>query len=307
MKLSIVIVNWNTREMVLGCLLSIYQNIAPQLQSRLETIVVDNCSTDGSRQAIRQKFPSARLIENDVNVGFARANNQAIEQSTGQYVLLLNPDTKVKPGALETMVDFLERHPGAGAVGARILNPDGSLQTSCYPAPSVSRELWYLLHLDSIWSYATYRMDEWAVDVPRAVDSLMGACLMLRSTALIEVGLLDGAFFMYSEEVDLCLRLRKAGWNLFWVPHAEVMHYGGQSTKQVATPMFLQLYQSKIQYFRKHYRPPTVMAYKLVLLLASAVRLSLSPLTWLEDEEKRKRHRKLAANYTQLIKVLPRL
>lgn len=293
--------------MLLGCLRSIYAGVDPQLASRLEIIVVDNGSTDGSPKVIRRQFPSVSLIENEVNVGFARANNLAIRQCTGQYVLLLNPDTVVKPRVLETLVDFLERKPCAGAVGARIFNPDGSLQTSCYPAPSVLRELWYLLHLDSVWPLATYPMDTWAVDVPRVVDTLLGACFMVRRTALEQVGLLDEAFFMYSEEVDLCLRLRRSGWALFWVPKAKVVHYGGQSTKQVAAQMFLHLYRSKIQYFRKHYSPVTVMAYKLVLLLASAARLSLSPLAWMEDGQNRKKYRRLAANYAHLIRVLPRL
>jgi hypothetical protein len=273
----------------------------------IEVWVVDNGSADGSPAMVRARFPWVRLVENQENVGFARANNQAIRESEGRWVLLLNPDTEVKSGALEVLVRFLDAHPQTGAVGPRLLNPDGTLQPSCHPAPTLPSELWRLSHLDALWPFALYPMSEWDLDTPRRVDVLQGACLLLRRAALDQVGFLDEEYFMYSEEVDLCQRLKRAGWSLYWVPEAQVVHYGGQSTQQVAAEMFLQLYQSKLLYFRKHHGRPAAQTYKLILATATLVRLSLSPLAWLERFPQRERHLTLAGQYLRLLKALPEL
>jgi len=302
--LSIVIISWNTADLLAQCLASIY-TCPPD--NDFEVLVVDNASTDDTVQIVRQQYPQVKLLENKKNVGFATANNQAVRHSTGRYVLLLNPDTKVKPGALKKLVEFIDTTPQAGAVGARILNPDESLQTSCYPAPTLAREFWRLFHLDALWPYGSYHMSGWQIDRPREVDVLLGACLLLRKSALDQVGLLDENYFIYSEEVDLCYRLRKAGWPLYWVPQAQVIHYGGQSTQQVAAEMFMRLYQSKLIFIRKHHGGLAGQLYKLILLVTALVRLLVSPLAWLERAPKRQLHLTLASRYWQLMRSLPNL
>lgn len=304
MDLSIIIVNWNTRDLLAQCLASVY---AYPPEGEFEVFVVDNASTDDSTQMMRGWFPQVRMIENSENVGFARANNQAIQESTGCYVLLLNPDTEVQPGALKTLMRFMDAHPQAGAAGARLLNPDGTLQTSCYPAPSLSREFWRLFHLDVLYPYALYPMKRWLLESHREVDIVQGACMILRREALDQVGLLDEDYFIYSEEVDFCHRLRQRDWKVYWVPQAVVVHYGSQSTRQMAAAMFLRLYQGKVLYFRKHYGWLAAQLYKLILLAAALARLLLGPLAWLEHPPQRQRYLALAGHYRRLIRALPGL
>jgi GT2 family glycosyltransferase len=305
--LSIIIVNWNTRELLAQCLESVSDEIRELHPLRVETLVVDNASCDGSAQMVRGRFPWVHLIENPTNVGFAQANNQAMGQCNGRYVLLLNPDTEVKPGALEALIRFMDAHPKTGGAGARLLNPDGTLQPSCYPAPTLSREFWRLFHLDALRPYGVYHMADWDLDRPRSVDIVQGACMILCREALNQVGLLDAEYFIYSEEVDLCHRLKQAGWHLCWMPQAQVVHYGGQSTQQVAAAMFLQLYQGKILYFRKHYGRLTTQVYKLILIATSLARLLISPLAWLERAPQRQRHLTLANYYRRLLRTLPEM
>ena len=302
--ISIIIVSWNTAGLLENCLASILAN--PPI-SPFQSWVVDNASTDDSPQMVREKFPQVHLIENRENVGFARANNQAIQQCTGKYILLLNPDTVVAPGALPALVDFLDKHPEAGAVGARILNPDSSLQISSHPRPTLSRELWRLFHLDRISPYAEYTLTKWETNQAQEVDVLMGACLLLRKEVLDQVGFLDEDYFMYSEEVDLCYRIQRAGWRLFWVPQAEVVHFGGQSTQQAPTEMFLNLYHGKIKYFRKHNGWSAAQMYKLILRVAALSRLMLAPFVIFEPSSRRQKHLILVDHYWRLILALPRM
>ena len=300
--ISIIIVSWNIAQLLENCLRSILAN--PPLSS-LEIWVVDNASTDGSPRMVREKFPQVHLIENHENVGFARANNQALQQSTGQYHLLLNPDTLVCAGALQALADFLDKHPETGAAGPRILNPDSSLQISSHPRPTLTRELWHLFHLDAVLPYAAYPKAKWQTNQPQEVDILMGACLLVRKDVLDQVGILDEGYFIYSEEVDLCYRIQRAGWSLYWVPQAEVVHFGGQSTQQVPTEMFLNLYHSKIKYFRKHHGWSAAQIYKLILRLAALSRLILAPLVIFERSTRRQRHLILVNRYWRLVLALP--
>lgn len=304
MNLSILIVSWNTRDLLAQCLASI---IANSPSGEYEVIVVDNASADGSAAMVRTRFPETVLIENKANVGFAGANNHAIARSRGRYLLLLNPDTVVEPGAPAALVDFMDAQPDAGAAGALLLNPDGSLQDSCYPAPTIFRELWRLFHLDALFPLAQYRMDEWPRDTPRAVDTVQGACMIVRREVIDRVGMMDPSYFMYSEEVDWCLRIRRAGWRIYWVPRSRIVHFGAQSTRQVASRMFVQLYRGKLQYFRKHYGRAYALVYKAVLLAASAARILVTPLVWLALPNQRSDSARLARNYGRLILTLPRL
>lgn len=301
-KTSVIIVSWNTRHLLADCLYSVVENPPPKTY---EIWVVDNGSTDGTQAMLAADFPQVRLIQNRENVGFARANNQAIEQSAGEYILLLNPDTVVHPGALAALVKFLHHTPSAGAVGPLILNPDGTLQMSAYPAPTLFREGWRLLHLDALKPVGEYRQSAWGRTEPRPVDNLLGACILLRRAALAQVGIFDEQYFIYSEEIDLCFRLRRAGWQLFWLPTASIVHLGGQSTHQVAETMFLHLYRGKILYFKKHYGALAGFFYKFILLLMAVGRLAMTPLIFITDRQHRSRRWQLVQRYWQLVKSLP--
>jgi GT2 family glycosyltransferase len=303
-NLSIIIVSWNTRDLLAACLESVHANLPP---GKCEVWVVDNASTDDSAAMVREHFPQVRLVKNKTNVGFGRANNQAIKQCAGTYVLLLNSDTQVLPGALANLTGFMERHPEAGTAGAHILNPDLTLQTSCSPTPTLSRELWRMLHLDTLHPYGVYRMKGWNQHAPREVDIVMGACMILRREALDQVGLFDEDYFFYSEEEDLCLRLHRANWRIYWIPGAPVIHYGGQSAQQAPDDMFLRLYQGKLLLFRKHYGRVATQLYKLVLAIAAGVRLIISPIAYLESKPRRQQHQRLTLRYWRLLAALPSL
>ncbi|GJM39851.1 MAG: glycosyl transferase [Ardenticatenaceae bacterium] len=302
MKLSIVIVSWNTKDLLEACLNSVY---AYPLEESFEVWVVDNKSKDDTVAMVREKFPQVELIASEENLGFAGGNNRAIPHCTGEYILLLNPDTEVKPDALNELVAFMDATPEAGASGSRLLNADGSLQPSCHPRPTLSREFWRMFYLDAFIPYGTYRMHKWDVTQPREVDVLMGASLLVRKEVLDTVGMLDEGYFMYSEEVDLCYRLQKAGWKLFWVPQSQVTHFWGQSAKQVMSEMFLQLYRAKLRFFRKHYGWFTVILYKFVLGFAALLRLALAPLTWLRRSKKGGYQLHMAQHYGRLLISLP--
>lgn len=302
MKLSIILVSWNTRQLLADCLDSVY---AYPPNDSFEVLVVDNASGDGSAAMVRERFPQARLIESEKNVGFAQGNNLAVPLCSGEYVLLLNPDTVVKPQALDALVQFMDAHSEAGAAGSRLLNPDETLQPSCHPAPTLARELWRLFHLDRIRPFGAYHMHRWDMNQPREVDVIQGASFIVRKAILDKIGFLDGRYFMYSEEVDLCYRLQKAGWKLYYVPASRVIHYGGQSTKLVAADMFLQLYLGKLMYFRKHYGRLAGIGYKFILLLAALSRLAIAPLAWLQKPPQRQKNLALARHYGRLLAALP--
>lgn len=270
MDLSILIVNWNTRDLTVQCLAALAETAdrvgADSLEYgpyRAEVIVVDNASADDSVAVIRQRFAWVKIIENDENVGFARGNNLAYAASRGRYVLLLNSDTRVHAGAMQHLIEFMEAHPQCGAAGARLLNADGSLQPSCQPMLTPGREFWRLIFLDAVWPRATYRMAQWDVKTPRRVEVIKGACLSVRRSALPDASaVLDDRYFMYTEEVDLCYRLLRAGWQLYWVPQATVTHFGEASSRQAYNRMYVELYRSKTQFYRKFGGEPRARRYK---------------------------------------------
>lgn len=302
MDLSIILVSWNVADLLANCLRSI---MAYPPEGNFEVWVVDNASRDNSVQLIRDQFPHVNLILNDKNVGFAAANNQALQASSGRYALLLNPDTIVLPNTLQKLVSFLDENPDAGAAGSLYQNPDGTLQPSCFPFPTVAREFWRLLHFDKLYAFGIYDMQRWSKETPRQVDSLQGASLLLRRSALEKTGLLDTEYFMYSEEIDLCYRLRENGWSLYWVPQSKIVHYGGQSTRQEAVKMFLHLYGSKVQFFRKHYGEDSARAYKRVLKFTSGLRLALTSTGSALRPRNRLYYEQLHRYYEELIASLP--
>jgi GT2 family glycosyltransferase len=299
-KLSIAIVNWNAGKYLMDCLESI---TAHPPACTYEVWLADNASIDKSAEKASAAFPQIRAILNQENLGFAGANNQIFRECEGDYILLLNPDTLVRENALQTLVDFLDINPSAGGCGPRLSNPDGSLQPSCFPFPTVLRETWRMLHLDSIYPYGIYPLARWQRDT-HGVDAVQGACLLIRRSALQQVGELDAGYFMYTEEIDLCHRLTQAGWPLFWVPSAEVVHFGGMSTRHVADSMFLRLYHSKVRFFRQRYGSLQAALYKMILYFTSILRMLISPLAYLEAPAKKAEHLHRANQYRSLLKAL---
>ena len=250
LDLSIVIVNWNTRDLLAHCLASIYDT-ASGLD--FETIVVDNGSSDDSMTMVREQFPRTHIIANSDNVGFARANNQAIALCQGRYVLLLNSDTQVLPGSLDGIVRFMDDHPAAGAAGVRLLNPDGSFQASHSPFPTLWQECLMLTGLGRLLVCSTYPSFGPELEKgPQKVDYVEGACLLVRREVIEQVGGLDECIFMYAEEVDWCYRFVQAGWEVWYLPQVTIVHVGGQSSKQRQGRMEAELYRSRIYFFRKH-------------------------------------------------------
>lgn len=207
---------------------------------------------------VRQRFPWVQLLENSANVGFACANNQAIRLATGRYLLLLNSDTEVLPGALPALIDALEAHPQAGAAGPQVLNPDGTLQ-NCYGSlPSVASEIagpYALDFLTKPWGKlgGRVRLAAVAEDACQVVDRVSFACTLIRREALDQVGLLDERYQFYSEDYDWFLRLRNAGWQTIFCPRARIMHHWGASSSQRSEWSLRQLYRSKRLYFAKHH------------------------------------------------------
>jgi len=224
----------------------------------MEIIVVDNASADGSREMVEAEFPEVKLIANDFNLGYAAANNQALRVARGKYALLLNPDTVVRADTLEALTKCAEAHPEAGAIGCKLLNPDGSHQLSCRSFPTPATLLFDALKLGKLFprspSLARYRMSYWNYDTFREVDQPAGSALLLRLKALDRVGLMDEQFDIFFNDVDLCYRLKQAGWKIYFCPQARLIHYLGASTSQVKRKMILKSGEAMAQFYRKHYR-----------------------------------------------------
>jgi len=298
MILSIIIVNWNATTLLEGCLQSIRESGASGFE--FEILVIDNASGDGGARRIRELNLGISVIENPENLGFAAACNQGIGASSGLHLLFLNPDTEVRPGALDLLVSFMKNCPAAGMAGPMVLNPDGSLQKSVFREPSLGSEFLRLFHLDRLKSSNTGPSRD--KQRPIEVEILGGACLIVRRKAIVEVGGFDQDFFMYNEEYDLCRRVRCAGWTLHWVPNARIVHLGGQSTRLEPERMFLELHRSKILYFRKHHGKAQAQCYKLLLLLAALSR-QLAPLA--PRSRQRRSGAIRASQYRSLIQKLP--
>jgi GT2 family glycosyltransferase len=248
---SVVIVSWNTRELLRKCIESV---LAESGDMVTEVIVVDNDSRDGSALMVCQAFPSVTLIANSRNRGFAAANNQGIAASTGKYILLLNSDTIVLDGAIARAVHLMSDD--AAVLGVRVLNPDGSLQPTCFMYPSPLNMLLSSTYLYKLFPRSRFfgreRMTWWDRDDTRQVDVVTGCFMLLRREAIEAVGPMDERFFIYAEETDWCYRFRKAGWKVMFTPDAEIIHYGGASTRRAASEMWLQKRGSTLLFVRKH-------------------------------------------------------
>ena len=267
--ISVIIVSWNVKDLLYQCLVSLMR----QTGVTAEIFVVDNASTDGTPAMVGQSFPRARLIVNDKNVGFAKANNQALNLAAGRYLLLLNPDTELRPDSLKQVVDFMEKHPRAAIAGCRLLNTDGTLQPSVRRFPTLVSQAWILLKAHHLLPTAKYWASNFNYHQAQEVDQVMGAFFMIRREAFAELGMLDENFFIWFEEVDYCRRAKNCGWQVWYAPVTEVTHHGGQSFNQLMSFTKQRMFnRSMLYYFKKHHRRSSW----LILWLLSPASLALA-------------------------------
>jgi len=273
MKLSIVVICWNDLRVIGDCLRSIY---ACTHKTDFEVVVSDNGSTDGSVEFIRHKYPVVRIIENGANLGFARGNNAGIRDSTGEYVLILNPDTIIHENALDTLVEFAERHPEAGAFGCRVLNPDGSYQNPARPFPTAWRSWIAALYLRSLAHISDAFLSDtytgWKGDTERTIDWQSGCCVMFRGDLLKSLQGFDEQFFYHFEEVDLCRRVWNSGKTVVYTARAQITHLGGQSVNRFPIRFELERYRNRYRYFFKHFGAAGARACRRTVLAKIRVR-----------------------------------
>lgn len=252
MNISIIIVSWNVRDYLKGCLESLFGTLK---DIDFEVFVVDNNSSDGTVELVRECFPQVRLIANEHNLGFAKANNMAITRGSGKYILLLNPDTVAMPAAITKMVDFLDAHEKYGAVGPKLLL--GDLCTVQYGAtrnfPCISE---HFVKLINGGAWLRQKSDQLLPNsTSHETDAIAGACMMIRRDAIDKVGMLDEEFFMYGEDVDWCYRINKGGWKIYYLAEATIVHFGGKSAiiKYTEGEDMAENYNAYYIYFRKHH------------------------------------------------------
>lgn len=280
-NLSIIIVNWNTKNLLEKCLASVYENYQ---NLNIEVFVVDNASNDKSVEMVREKFPYTKLIINKKNVGFARANNQAIKQAKGGFVVFLNSDTEILDGALEKMVNFMKNHQDCGVAGCRILNPDHSLQLSVRRFPTLWSQIIILTKLHNFFPklVSHYLALDFNYSKTQEVDQVMGAFFIVRKNLFDEIDLLDENFYIWFEEVDFCKRVKNYGKKVFYTPEAEIIHYGGQSFKQMMSLEKQRTFNKSLRYYFKKYH--SFITY-LILLIFNPISLLLAYLIQIIDKK----------------------
>jgi GT2 family glycosyltransferase len=273
--LSIIIVNWNTREMTRECLESIRVALERPGAVTAEVILIDNASDDGSADLVATTFPEVVLIRNSTNRGFAAANNQGFGLATGRYVLLLNSDTLVHGDALSASVAYLNAHPNVGGLGIKALNADGSTQMTCQRYPSLFNQF---LMASGLWKLPRPRffgralMTDWLRDTEREVEVISGCYLMVRRTVIDQVGPLDEDFFFFGEETDWCRRIRDQGWTLMFAPVGTFTHYGSGSARRLNHRRDVMLAGSKVRLHRKHGGPANAAASWLIVAVFNGSR-----------------------------------
>ncbi len=319
--LTISIVSYNTQDLLRNCLNSIYQNSG---EYEFEVIVVDNNSKDGSAEMVDKEFPQVKLIRNKENVGFARANNRAIRQSRGRYILLLNSDTVVISDALSKMVDFMDSHPKCGAVGGKMVMSDLTAQPSIRTYLDLKALFISFFGLKNLFppkyrgfvikllgpllgqtvrSYLDCYRDEKS---PISVDDVPGACFCVKREVVEEVGLLDENFFMYYEDTDWSIRIKKRGWELYILPEALIIHYARQSANKVFNRTFVARCKSTYYYFRKHGDKKSILLLKLIIIFALLLRIAA--LSFYYPFMKNRRRQEIKARvrtYWEVIKFSP--
>ena len=277
LDLAICIVNWNAGPLLEKCVRSITEDTH---EISLEVIVFDNASSDNSMDVVRKMAlddPRIRIMDSDINLGSA-GFNVAIVHTYSRYVVIFNPDAYVYPGMLDAGVHFMDAHPNCGVMGPQLLNSDGTLQPSVGNAPTVAAMFWELTRLRRLFPtvplFSALKRMDMDYDVQQQVEQPAGTCLFLRRTALEQVGLLDQRFFMYYEDVDWCLRFRKAGWEVWYVPSLQAVHYGGQSSIGNLNVRIVENARSRIIFFKKHYggRLGAVLAIRAMLVVEVALK-----------------------------------
>lgn len=259
-NLSIILVSWNVRDLLAQCLRSIAE---PEDSLSVEVILVDNGSTDGTTAMVQKDFPWVKLIPLDWNSGFAIGNNVGIKASSGRYVILLNTDTIVPASTFARMVDFMEQHPEVGASGPRLVHPNSQIQAFAFGSdPTLS----YLIRRGAnrlVWRRALHN---WHTDQIQAVDWVAGTALLVRRQAVEAVGLLDENIYIYFEDNDWCLRIRQAGWKIYYNPQVSIIHFGGQSISKNPNPAARNAYYNSLKYFySKHYSPLAQLLLRIAL------------------------------------------
>jgi len=255
MDVTVILVNYNGGKLIVQSIESLFANTDPHLV--LEVFVVDNGSTDNSVSEICQHFPGVKIIANATNAGFARANNQAINLSHGRYLLLLNPDTVLRPATVDHIVRFMDGHPQVGICGPKVLLPDGKLDRACrrtFKTPGTY--LYHGLGLSRIFARSPvlgrYYLSYLDPDMLTEVDSVMGAFMMVRRETVDGIGYLDESFFMYCEDEDWCFRAKRAGWKIVYNPEVEIVHYKGSSTRVRKKAMIWEWHKSVYFFHRKN-------------------------------------------------------
>lgn len=284
LDLSVVIVSWNSVEFLEDCLSGVYTDADGR---DVEVIVVDNASKDGSVDLVRNRFPLVRLIVNDTNRGVSVAFNQGMAASTRAYIQLLCSDTTVQPGAFDALLIILDTHPDVGAVGPRLMYPDGRPQPSCRTFPSLSLFAWEFLGFSRLFPrhpvFGKWRMGTFDHGMLREVDQPRGSSLMVRKSMVEQVGGWDESLEMFFNDVDWCLRIKQDGWKIYFVPDALMAHYGGGSIKKVRPRMILASHRCCYRYFRKHGKGfPSLLAVQglgVLLLLSAGIRYLIARLT----------------------------
>lgn len=277
-KISIIIVSYNVRDFLLHSLQSInkaLKNLASEI------IVVDNASIDGSAQAVYKHFPEVILIENDTNIGFSAANNVGIKKASGDYVVLINPDTVVQEDTFTKLVGFMENNPDAGGSTCKIINPDGTFSIdSRHSVPKPSTALWKFLGLSRLFPkskiFGRYNLTYLDPEETYAVDAISGSFMFLRKKAIDDVGLLDEDYFMYCEDVDYCYRLNNNGWKIYYVPESSIVHYKGESTKKSNIDYTVNFNKSLYLFYKKHFHKKSFFAFSWIIIMGAILRAFLT-------------------------------
>lgn len=312
--LSIIIVSWNVRDLLRRCLASVSSfkfqvsasasNLKPET-FKLETIVVDNASNDGTVAMLRAEFPDVRVIANSENAGFTRGNNQALAIARGRYLFLLNPDTELRPGALQTLFDFAEANPRVGIIGPRLFYGDGSSQSSRRRFPALATAFFESTILQQWFPrnrvLTRYYMLDTCDDATQPVDWINGAAMFVRRATYEQIGGLDEAFFMYSEELDWCYRAKKAGWEVVYLPTAQVTHFEGKSSEQAVAQRDIYFHSSKIRFFHKYRGAFIAEILRAFLLLTFVYRITEESIKWLLGHKRELRAQRVKA-YWQVVK-----
>jgi len=272
--------------------------------------VVDNASTDGSVEAVRVNYPQVHIISNAKNIGFAAANNQAIAASAGRYVLLLNSDTVVQPGALEDMCAYLETQPEVGAVGSRLLNADGTTQRSCWRGyPGLGSALIDGLYLWRLFPSLVIPDEVGLVghQRPQDVDHLLGACILTRRKVIEQVGLLNDGYYLFFEETDWCRRIRNSGWRIIYLPEPRIVHFGQQSMRQIPERTLPSFYASFCRFVRRNggrWTGLRLLALKVIIAVSVVIRLALWSTRLRRDSGL---SRRMLGGYGRVLRRLPSL